>query len=173
MDADELIADVSCSFASSSQTPNQSTVLLSAAQALDALGPGVVSSFLNWYTNTALAEYRRIFRPTDEAGQLDNVSRRYAYFRRILKTHDEEREAVFPPSWRAATVLMRRFAEMTREDVRSALIREGSRLKVETLLEALNATLEFETAMSRRFSKPVSRAAASFSGLALTSVTVR
>lgn len=108
-----------------------------------------------WYTNTALAEYRRIFRPTDEAGQLDNVSRRYAYFRRILKTHDDEREAAFPPSWRAATVLMRRFAEMTREDVRSALIREGSKLKVETLLEALNATIEFETAMSRRFSKPV------------------
>ena len=43
-----------------------------------------------------LKEYSRIFRPSDEAGQLDNISRRFAFFRRLLQVHDQEMGAKTP-----------------------------------------------------------------------------
>jgi hypothetical protein len=70
-------------------------------------------SLLDRYASLELREYRRIFRSTDEAGQLDNISRRYAWFRRILKAHDEDREGIFPQSWKVGVHLCARFAEAT------------------------------------------------------------
>lgn len=128
-----------------------------AALAIDALGATARNALLDWYTTLSLREYRRIFRATDEAGQLDNVSRRYAWFRRVLRTHDEERSTAFDvPGWDVGRELTRRFTEATREDLRSVLIREGKTLKVDVLLDALNATLEFEAAMSKKYNVPVS-----------------
>src|ERR1700733_1361680 len=87
------------------------------------------------YCSIELREYRRIFRSNDEvrfllllctgyvfsrlvqAGQLDNVSRRFAWFRRILANHEEERASAFPSAWEVAQHLFARFAEITRYDV--------------------------------------------------------
>lgn len=49
-----------------------------------------------------------------KAGQLDNIARRYAWFRRILKAHDDDRERIFPESWKVGLHLCARFAEVTR-----------------------------------------------------------
>lgn len=59
-------------------------------------------------------EYRRIFRTNDEAGQLDNISRRFAWFRRLLQTHELEQGRVFPAEWRVSWHLLAKFAEITR-----------------------------------------------------------
>ncbi len=81
----------------------------------------------------------------------NNVSRRFAWFRRVLKIHEDEHAPAFLDQWRAERWLVRRFADVTKEDLRSVLIREQSRLNVSTLMDALNSTLEFEATMSRRF----------------------
>jgi len=60
-----------------------------------------------------LKDYRRIFRPTDEAGQLDNLSRRFSWFRRILSLHEEEHGNVFPTAWSVGKVLCTKFTEIT------------------------------------------------------------
>lgn len=109
---------------------------------------------LDWYCSLQLREYRRIFRATDEAGQLDNVSRRFAWFRRVIKQHDEEHEVAFPEPWQAPRALTARFSDITREDVKSVLVRERAKLQVGTLLEALQATMEFELQSSKRFAAP-------------------
>lgn len=129
----------------------RSTNLPESALVIDAIGVEAKTALIDWYCSLQLREYRRIFRATDEAGQLDNVSRRFAWFRRILKIHEEEHAAAFPDHWKAERWLIRRFADVTKEDLRSVLIREQSRLNVSTLMEALNSTLEFEAAMSRRY----------------------
>ncbi|GAC92985.1 hypothetical protein PHSY_000545 [Pseudozyma hubeiensis SY62] len=129
----------------------RSTNLPESALVIDAIGPEAKTALIDWYCSLQLREYRRIFRATDEAGQLDNVSRRFAWFRRILKVHEEEHAPAFPEQWKAERWLIRKFADVTKEDLRSVLIREQSRLNVSTLMEALNATLEFEAAMSRRY----------------------
>jgi len=61
-----------------------------------------------------MKDYKRIFRPTDEAGHLDNVSRRYAWFRRLLKVHEDDHAAIFPSGWQVGEVLVGVFAIQTR-----------------------------------------------------------
>ncbi|TKY86444.1 hypothetical protein EX895_004593 [Sporisorium graminicola] len=132
----------------------RSTNLPESALVIDAIGAEAKAALIDWYCSLQLREYRRIFRATDEAGQLDNVSRRFAWFRRILKIHEDEHAPAFPDHWKAERWLIRRFADVTKEDLRSVLIREQSRLNVSTLMEALNSTLEFEAAISRRYNTP-------------------
>lgn len=136
----------------------RSTSVPDAALVIDALGLEARISLIDFYTTFQLREYRRIFRATDEAGQLDNVARRFAWFRRILKTYDDEHSAVFEEGpikqWNVARELTRKFIEITRQDIRSVLIRSQGKLQVPVLLEALGASLEFEKAMSRRFGVP-------------------
>ncbi|SPO26269.1 related to VPS53 - subunit of VP51-54 complex, required for protein sorting [Ustilago trichophora] len=129
----------------------RSTNLPDSALVIDAIGNEAKTALIDWYCSLQLREYRRIFRATDEAGQLDNVSRRFAWFRRILKIHEDEHAPAFLDHWKAERWLLRRFADVTKEDLRSVLIREQSRLDVSTLMEALNSTLEFEAAMSRKY----------------------
>lgn len=127
-----------------------------AALVIDAIGSDARSSLIDWYCALQLREYRRIFRSTDEAGQLDNVARRFAWFRRVLRTHDEEHAPAFLEEWRVGRWLVARFVEITRDDLKSALVRSGSGLQVAVLLDALNASLEFETALVKKYGVPVS-----------------
>ncbi|KAK4684228.1 vacuolar protein sorting-associated protein 53, partial [Tremellales sp. Uapishka_1] len=99
-----------------------------------------------------LAEYRRIFRSTDEAGQLDNVPRRYAWFRRVLKSHDDDHAHLFPESWQVTRLLVASFSESTRMDLANVLGKATPNVNV--LLDALQSTKDFESAFTKRFNMP-------------------
>ncbi|KAI9784149.1 MAG: Vacuolar protein sorting-associated protein 53 [Geoglossum umbratile] len=123
---------------------------------MDALGDNARSRLITWYCNTQLREYRQVFRGNDEAGSLDNISRRYSWFKRMLKTYDEEHAAIFPPSWRVNELLANAFCEGTRDDFREILTRsmrrtDGQTLDVNLLLSCLQETLDFEQSLERRF----------------------
>lgn len=92
----------------------------SACLVADVLGPEVRGHMIDRYVAFEFKEYRRIFRPTDEAGQLDNVGRRFAWFRRVLGRHETEMEndpesrRVFPEDWKVGWALFSKFSEITR-----------------------------------------------------------
>ncbi|KAF8313077.1 hypothetical protein DL93DRAFT_2137978 [Clavulina sp. PMI_390] len=130
--------------------------LSDACLVVDVLGPDVRNHIVDRYCAIELREYRRIFRANDEAGQLDNISRRFAWFRRIMNSHDEERAAVFPPAWKVGEHLFARFSEITRDDMVVALNKAGSSLTVALLLEGLRQTLDFEQSMVTKFGMPIS-----------------
>ena len=69
---------------------------------------------VTWYCDLQLKEYRNIFRGNEEAGGLDNISRRYAWLRRILGVYDEDHAAIFPGHWKVAEVLCKAFCDTTR-----------------------------------------------------------
>ncbi|WVF71249.1 hypothetical protein IAT40_006051 [Kwoniella sp. CBS 6097] len=119
---------------------------------IDVLGGDFRNHIIERYLQLQLAEYRRIFRSTDEAGQLDNVPRRYAWFRRVLKHHDEEDAALFPESWEVTRLLVANFSEYTRGDLANVLGKGTPAVNV--LLDALQATLDFEATYARRFDMP-------------------
>ena len=98
-----------------------------------------------------LREYRTIFKSTDEAGSLENVSRRYAYFKRILKTHLESNSKYFAPSWQVTDELCKGFCTTTRDDIKILLSQSGRNTDVQLLLKALQETLEFEQYLEKRF----------------------
>ncbi|KIR67392.1 vacuolar-sorting protein 53 long isoform [Cryptococcus bacillisporus CA1873] len=120
--------------------------------AVDVLGGDFRNHIIERYLQLQLAEYRRIFRATDEAGQLDNVPRRYAWFRRVLKHHDEEDAMLFPDSWQVTRLLVANFSECTRSDLANVLAKQTPAVSV--LLDALQGTLDFESGMSRKFGMP-------------------
>ncbi|KAJ5157031.1 uncharacterized protein N7482_008131 [Penicillium canariense] len=129
-------------------------MLSEACQVVDALGEHARSRLVTWYCNTQLREYRQVFRNNEEAGSLDNISRRYSWFRRILKIYDEENAAIFPASWRVNEILANVFCEGTRDDFKGILsrsVRSGQVIDVNLLLSCLQETLEFEHSLESRF----------------------
>ncbi|KAH8899259.1 hypothetical protein GQ53DRAFT_676788 [Thozetella sp. PMI_491] len=131
-------------------------VLFEACLVMDALGESAKSRLVTWYVNTELREYRQVFRGNDEAGNLDNIGRRYAWFKRTMKTHEDEHAAIFPPHWRVNEVLAMAFCDGTRDDFKSVLERtmrrpEGNRVDVNLLLSCLQETMDFEQSLERRF----------------------
>jgi len=135
-------------------------MLSEACHVVDALGDTARQRIVTWYCNTQLREYRRVFRGNDEAGSLDNISRRYAWFKRMLKVYDEEHAGVFPSGWKVNEVLANSYCDGTKDDYKGILQRamrkEGGRsLDVNLLLSALQETLEFELYLERRFGADV------------------
>ncbi|KAL4402931.1 Vacuolar protein sorting-associated protein 53 [Malassezia pachydermatis] len=121
------------------------------ALVVDALGGDVTHALLDWYCTRQLREYRRVFRAADEAGQLDNVARRYAWVRRLLRTYTSEHAPAFLPQWHVEHRLLALFADITFDDLKSVLVREQPRLDVDTLLQALHVTNEFEAYVEKQY----------------------
>ncbi|KAL2147172.1 hypothetical protein VTI28DRAFT_127 [Corynascus sepedonium] len=131
-------------------------VLVEACLVMDALGEHAKTRLVTWYVNTELREYRQVFRGNDEAGSLDNIGRRYAWFKRTLKTHEEEHASIFPPHWRVGETLGMAFCDGTREDFKGILEKsmrriDGAKLDVNLLLSCLQETMDFEQSLERRF----------------------
>lgn len=134
------------------------THLGDAALVIDALGAEARTRLVDAYCTAQLRDYRRVFRAADEAGQLDNVPRRYAWFRRVLREFTDEHAAAFLPAWRVDAQLLARFADITREDLRSILVRQQPTLTVDALLPALQASVEFEQQVARQYGDAVAAA---------------
>ncbi|KAK7191617.1 hypothetical protein PSPO01_02066 [Paraphaeosphaeria sporulosa] len=132
-------------------------MLTEACLVIDALGEHARTRLINWYCNTQLREYRQVFRGNDEAGSLDNISRRYSWFNRMMKTYDVEHAAIFPSYWKVNEMLANSFCEGTRDDFKAILQRsmrrgDGQTLDVDLLLSCLQETLNFEHNLEQRFS---------------------
>lgn len=138
-------------------------ILVEACLVADALGDTAKSRLITWYVNTELREYRQVFRGNDEAGNLDNIGRRYAWFKRMLKTHEDEHAVIFPPHWRVNEMLAMAFCDGTREDFKGILEKsmrraDGHKIDVNLLLSCLQETMDFEQALEKRFSSELPRA---------------
>lgn len=138
------------------ETADRRGTLVEACLVMDALGEHAKSRLVTWYVNTELREYRHVFRGNDEAGSLDNIGRRYAWFKRMLKTHEDEHAAIFPPHWRVGEVLAMAFCDGTRDDFKGILERsmrraDGNKVDVNLLLSCLQETMNFEQSLERRF----------------------
>lgn len=158
---EQVCEDFEVTFAKS-EVPQRRGMLAEACLVMDALGDNARSRLVTWYCNTQLREYRQVFRGNEEAGSLDNISRRYAWFKRMLKTYDDEHAVMFPANWRMNEMLANAFCEGTREDFKGILSRsvrraDGQSLDVELLLSYLQETLDFEHGLERRFSNAVCR----------------
>lgn len=156
---EQVCEDFEIAFAKGEVAARKNT-LVEACLVMDALGEAAKSRLVTWYINTMLREYRQVFRGNDEAGSLDNIDRRYAWFKRTLKTHEDEHAAIFPPHWRVNELLSMAFCDGTRDDFRGILERsmrraDGGKIDVNLLLNCLQETMDFEQSLERRFaSKP-------------------
>jgi vacuolar protein sorting-associated protein 53 len=160
---EQVCEDFEMAFAKAEVAARRGT-LVEACAVMDALGDTARARLLTWYVNTELREYRQVFRGSDEAGSLDNIGRRYAWFKRTLRAHDDEHAAIFPPHWRVGEALAAAFCEGTRDDFRGILERSmrrpdaGGRVDVNLLLSCLQETMDFEQGLERKFQADAPRA---------------
>ena len=158
---EQVCADFEVTFAKG-EVQQKRGMLAEACQVIDALGDHARARLITWYCNTQLREYRQVFRGSDEAGSLDNISRRYSWFNRMLKTYDAEHAALFPPHWRVNEMLANAYCESTRDDYKGILQKsmrraDGQPPDVNLLLSCLQETLDFEHSLERRFAAGESR----------------
>lgn len=174
---EQICEDFEVIFAKGEVAQRKAT-LTEACLVMDALGDHARTRLINWYCNTQLREYRQVFRGNDEvgvprfcesysflannlqAGSLDNISRRYSWFNRMMKTYDVEHATIFPSFWKVNEMLANSFCEGTRDDFKAILQRsmrraDGPALDVDLLLSCLQETLNFEHSLERRFSNEV------------------
>jgi hypothetical protein len=153
--SEQVCEDFEMAFAKGEVAARRST-LAEGCLVMDALGDNARSRLVTWYCNTQLREYRQVFRGNDEAGSLDNIGRRYSWFKRMLKSYDEQHSGIFPAIWRVDEVLANSFCEGTRDDYKSILERsmrrtDGQPINVSLLLSCLQETMDFEHSLERRF----------------------
>ena len=102
------------SFLQDLSKPFKTTHIADACAVIDVLGIDVRIQLIERYVALELKEYRRIFRASDEAGHLDNIARRFAWFRRLLTSHETEAGRVFPAEWQVGWWLFSKFVSITR-----------------------------------------------------------
>ncbi|KAJ2501565.1 Vacuolar protein sorting-associated protein 53 [Coemansia sp. RSA 1972] len=101
------------------------------------------------YCELQLRAYVAIFQIGDDVSQLENVSRRYAWLRRILRNYAEEHAPAFPDAWRMGEELSRRFAHSTRDHLGETMATRD--IDVGHLTAALADTLAFEAQCDKKF----------------------
>lgn len=128
--------------------------LVEACYILEMLGESNSLKLKQWYTDAALREINQIFTSSEEAGSLENLSRRYIYFQNILSNFVLKSSKIFPESWHMDLLLVEKFCEFTKKDLQEVLEKE-MRLKgisdVNVLLNALSNTLDFEQFLNKKF----------------------
>ncbi|KAH3663612.1 hypothetical protein OGAPHI_005013 [Ogataea philodendri] len=148
---DEIFADFELEYQEELHNPQ----LVDACELLDMLGQPYRDKLMNWYTITTLKEITQIFKSTEEAGSLDNLKRRFMFFRQVLENFESRHALMFPASWNMSQALTRNFCEITRKDLKEVTEKEtrftGSKVDVNLLLSSLGETLEFESFLDKKF----------------------
>ncbi|KAI0204410.1 Vps53-like protein [Astrocystis sublimbata] len=153
---EQVCDDFELAFAKGDVAAHRAT-LVEACHVMDALGDTARARLVTWYVNTELREYRHVFRGNDEAGSLDNIGRRYAWFKRMMKAYEDEHASIFPPHWHVGETLAMAFCDGTRDDYKGILEKsmrrvDGAKIDVNLLLSCLQETMDFEQSIERRFS---------------------
>jgi hypothetical protein len=78
------------------------------------------------------------------------VDRRWAWFKRLIKTVDAKFSSVCPPHWKLQLRLCLEFSQKTKEHLVQLLttLESKDQMDVSVLLKALQTTLRFGTLMS-------------------------
>ncbi|KAG0654653.1 Vacuolar protein sorting-associated protein 53 [Monosporozyma unispora] len=109
---------------------------------------------IDWVLSKLLYEIKEIFQLDDEAGSLENLSRRYMFFKKLLNNFNSKYASYFLPSWDMPLQLTNKFYQLTRTDLKVLLRKElkGKEPSIDLFMQALQVTLDFEKYIDVRFS---------------------
>lgn len=86
-----------------------------------------------------------------KAAGLDAVSRRFSWLKRILKVYDDEHAILFPGYWCTEEYLCEKFCLVTKDQLMEICKRDDSSMDVKVLIQAIQATMDFEEKLEKRF----------------------
>lgn len=109
---------------------------------------------IDWLLERILYELKEIFQVDDEAGSLENLSRRFIFFKKLLNNFNSKYASYFLPSWELPLQLTNKLYQITRKDLKVLLHREFGCKKpsIDLFMQSLQVTLDFEKYIDVRFS---------------------
>jgi hypothetical protein len=131
----------------------QSSTLKDGCLVLELLENDAKNGLMVWYIEMILVDYRSLFKKNPEVAGLADISRRYAWMKRNLKTFDEQHAVLFPEHWKVAEFFSWHFCMETKKDLAEVIMkseRDGS-FDTRTMLAAIQTTAEFESKLEFRF----------------------
>lgn len=136
-----------------SELPGGMRSLSDACKVVDALGASSRKELLEEFVQLQLVPYEKLFGADGKHCSLDDVERRWAWFKRLLKTVDAKFVNICPSHWRLPLRLCLEFTERTKIHLVILLTTMESKddMDVHALLKALQTTLRFEQEMGTRF----------------------
>lgn len=114
------------------------------------------TQIIDWCVSKLLYEIREIFRVDDEAGSLENISRRFIYFKKVLNNYNTSFARFFPQEWEIPLRMTRSFYESTSKDLQILLknqLLHDTNSSIDLFMGALQDTLDFEKYIDVRFSR--------------------
>ncbi|AMD22754.1 HHL016Wp [Eremothecium sinecaudum] len=107
---------------------------------------------IDWCLDKVLEELQEIFSVDDEAGSLENISRRYLFFKKVLNNFQTNYSSYFPSDWAMPSRLTSMFLILTKHDLEILLHREMAKSSsLELFMNALQSTIEFEKYINVKF----------------------
>ncbi|CAH2353180.1 vacuolar protein sorting-associated protein 53 [[Candida] railenensis] len=129
-----------------------------AGEILELINPSNKTKIIDLFCKRQLHEIQGIFKSSDEAGSLENVNRRYLFYKKILTNVQDNFLTTFPKSWAIELEITKKFCEFTRDDLKSVLNyyrTNNKKSSPDTLLNALTSTLEFERYLNSELSTDI------------------
>lgn len=137
----------------SSNGSNNSNSPSDACVVVDALGYAFRHELLEEFVQLQLAPYEKLFGPEKAHYSLEDADRRWAWFKRLIKSLDSKCASLFPSHWQVQLRLCLEFFERTKIHLALLLTDLESRdqADVNSLLKGLKTALKFEKEMAVRF----------------------
>ncbi|WBW71306.1 GARP complex subunit Vps53 [Schizosaccharomyces osmophilus] len=118
---------------------------------IDVNGKNCSNALKDWYCHHQLDGFLKIFRENEEAALLENFSRRYDWFFKLLQTYDDQHAHIFPPHWRMDFQLCLYFCNETKADLSKIL--KGKEISYQVFFTSIRHTLDFQNVLRKRFSR--------------------
>jgi len=141
-------------FANSEAGAGDFATLSEACLVVDALGPEAVTRQVTAIVNDQLSAYSTMpeFKRGGDAASLDQIERRFSWFRRMLKEVETRFAKTFPAQWLVPHRLCVEFMTTTKAGLLLVLNSGDDEVKnVTVLLKALQKSLLFEKDMAAKF----------------------
>ncbi|CUM65496.1 uncharacterized protein PRCAT00003141001 [Priceomyces carsonii] len=142
----KLVDDIFIDFEEYSIKSQANEDLLYGCLILESIDNKYKDKLLNWFYNHQLKEIKSIFE--GEAGSLENLDRRYVYFKNTLKEVQDVYLKEFPQEWSIDIELSKIFCNYTKQDLSGLL---NSSMDSKLLLDSLTTTLDFEKYLNSKF----------------------
>ena len=123
---------------------------------IDILGVPFRKDLLERFAQLQLIPYEKAFGHPAKLSGLEQLDRRYAWFKRLLKTADDRVSSIFPASWNLPYHLFVEFSRRTSRHMADVLSHAETgateaTVHVASLLKALKSVLKFEAEMKASF----------------------
>lgn len=125
--------------------------LSEACMVADALGAKTRQLLMDEFVKQQLGPYDNLFGEGRPHNTLDQVERRWAWFKRLLKTVDLKFSTIIPATWRVQLELYIAFCTVSRRHLLFLLRNNEDNSDVSALVKALQTALRFEQEMKTRF----------------------